>query len=190
MNESGKQQGLKYSPLTLNLGLGLLEQWNEDAIKARADKLAHIAVKVWKSPSLTSEIMAAYKPMKTAIAGYTINDHPRLLGNMRELFEALRKEITALDPRVTEVFLRNYVAYKVETNFVDVTAQANGLRLALNMKFPEINDPRCFCKDVSAVGHWGNGDVEVGLASLNELAYVMGLVRQSFERQMDSDSDA
>ena len=30
----------------------------------------------------------------------------------------------------------------------------------------------------------GNGDVEVGLSSLDELPYIMGLVRQSFERQM------
>ena len=34
------------------------------------------------------------------------------------------------------------------------------------------------------LGHWGNGDVEVGLKSLDELPYVMGLVRQSYERQM------
>ncbi len=32
---------------------------------------------------------------------------------------------------------------------------------------------------------WGNGDVEIGLASFDELPYVMSLVRQSYERQMD-----
>lgn len=50
--------------------------------------------------------------------------------------------------------------------------------------FAEINDPKDFCKDVSSLGRWSNGDVEVGLATLDELPYVMGLVRQSFERQM------
>ena len=39
-------------------------------------------------------------------------------------------------------------------------------------------------------GHWGNGDVEVGLKSLNDLPYVMGLVRQAFEKQMGSGNDA
>ena len=34
------------------------------------------------------------------------------------------------------------------------------------------------------MGRWGNGDVEMGLTSLEELPYVMGLVRQSYERQM------
>ena len=54
------------------------------------------------------------------------------------------------------------------------------------MPFSEINDPRGICKDVSAVGRWGNGDVEIGLADLAELPYVMGLVRQALERQMGS----
>ena len=34
------------------------------------------------------------------------------------------------------------------------------------------------------LGRWGNGDVEVGLNSLAELPYVIGLVRQSYEHQM------
>ena len=103
---------------------------------------------------------------------------------MRELFETLRKQVLALDPCVSEEFLKRYVAYKAETNFVDVVPQAKRLRLSLNVAFHEIDDPRGVCKDVSGVGRWGNGDVEVGLNSMDELAYVMGLVRQSFERQM------
>lgn len=57
------------------------------------------------------------------------------------------------------------------------------------MAFAEINDPKELCKDVTGVGRWGNGDVEVGLASLGELPYVMALVRQSFERQMGNGAE-
>ena len=81
------------------------------------------------------------------------------------------------------------MAYKAETNFVDVVPQAKRLRLSLNLSFHEINDPRGICKDVSGVGRWGNGDIEIGLSSLDELPYVMGLIRQSFERQMGSNGD-
>jgi predicted transport protein len=77
-----------------------------------------------------------------------------------------------------------YVAYKAETNFVDVAAQAKRLRLSLNMAFHEINDPKGLCRDISRIGRWGNGDVEIGLGTIEELPYVMGLVRQSFEKQM------
>ena len=34
------------------------------------------------------------------------------------------------------------------------------------------------------LGRWGNGDAEVKLNAVEELPYVMGLVRQAFERQM------
>jgi len=190
LEENGEPKGFKNSPLKLNSGLGLLEQWTEDAIKDRAKKLSAKAVEVWNAPTLTAEVLARYQPKATSVAGFTIDDHPQLLGSpLRELFQAFRKEVVALDPCVTEEFLKNYVAYKAETNFVDVKPQIKGLRLALNMAFTEINDPRRRCEDKSAVGHWGNGDVEVGLSSLDELPYVMGLVRQSFEEQMGNDTD-
>jgi uncharacterized protein with ParB-like and HNH nuclease domain/predicted transport protein len=182
--------GFKESPLKLNAGLGQLESWNEVAIKARAGKLADLALEVWRGPVLAHAVLKAYKPKAPAPA-YTINDHPHLLVEpLHTLFEAFRREVLALDPAVTEEFLKLYVAYKAETNFVDVVPQARRLRLSLNVAFQEIDDPKGLCKDVSELGRWGNGDVEVGLATLAELPYVMGLVRQSLEKQMGSDNGA
>jgi predicted transport protein len=132
----------------------------------------------------------AYRPRSGSKSCYSIEDHPHLLnGTGRALFESFRKEVLALDPVVTEEFLKLYVAYKAETNFVDVVPQAKRFRLTLNMHFPDIIDPRGLCSDVSNLGRWGNGDVEVRLASLDELPYIMGLVRQAFERQMGNGSD-
>jgi uncharacterized protein with ParB-like and HNH nuclease domain/predicted transport protein len=178
--------GFKESPLKLNAGLGQLDAWNEAAIQERAGRLADQALTVWAAPRLDAATLAAYLPEKPPAAGsYTIEDHPHLLTlGLREVFEAFRKEVLALDPCVTEEFMKLYVAYKAETNFVDVVPQAKRLRLSINMAFAEINDPKGICKDVTNLGRWGNGDVEVGLKSLNELPYVMGLVRQSYERQM------
>lgn len=182
--------GFKASPLKLNQGLGQLDQWNEDTIKTRADWLAGMALDVWMAPKLPADVLAAYKP-EASTSGYTIDDHPYLLtGTLKEVFAAFRKEVLALDPCVTQEFLKLYVAYKAETNFVDVVPQAKRLRLSLNLAFSEINDPKGLCRDVTGLGRWGNGDVEVGLSSLEELPYVMGLVRQSLEKQMGSGSGA
>ena len=178
--------GFKESPLKLNAGLGLLGTWNEPAIQDRANRLADQAITVWESPKLDEAILNAYQPTKGKPAGdYTIEDHPFLLvAGLRDVFEAFRKKVLALDPCVSEDFLKLYVAYKAETNFVDVVPQAKRLRLSLNMPFSDIDDPKGVCKDVTGLGRWGNGDVEVELKSLEELAYVIGLVRQSYERQM------
>ena len=177
--------GFAESPLRMNQGLGDLDHWSEDAIRQRAHRIALQAVKVWTVPKLDPAILDAYKPTSPDHGGYTINDHPHLAsGPLRPLFEAFSRQVLALDPVVTEEFLKLYVAFKAETNFVDVVPQAKRLRLSLNLKFPEISDPRGICKDVTNLGRWGNGDVEVGLESIDELPYVMGLVRQSFEKQM------
>lgn len=176
--------GFAQSPLKLNRGLGALPKWDEDAIKDRAETLAAEAVAVWISPRIDAQVLNAYRP-EAGTSGYTIADHPQLTsGITRDLFEAFRREVLALDSCVSEEFLKLYVAYKAETNFVDVVPQAKRLRLSLNARFHEINDPRKICRDVSGLGRWGNGDVEVVLDSFNDLPYIMRLVRQSFERQM------
>lgn len=182
--------GLKVSPLKLNQGLGQLERWNEESIKARAGSLAAQVVSVWPAPKLDAAVLEAYKP-KATTAGYAIEDHPHLVaGPLRNVFEAFRKEVLALDPCVTEEFLKLYVAYKAETNFVDVVPQAKRLRLSLNLAFHEINDPKGICRDVTGMGRWGNGDVEVALSSIDQLPYVMGLIRQSLEKQMGNGGEA
>ena len=58
------------------------------------------------------------------------------------------------------------------------------------MAFPEISDPKGICRDVTGLGRWGNGNVEVVIASVEELPYVMGLVRQLLEKQLGNGADA
>jgi uncharacterized protein with ParB-like and HNH nuclease domain/predicted transport protein len=177
--------GFRESPLRVNTGLGQLDRWDEDTIKSRAAQMAVKAVEVWNAPTLPMQVLSVYQSPNSGSAIYSIQDHPHLLpSNMGELFEEFRKEVLALDPCVTEEFLKLYVAYKAESNFVDVIPQAKQLRLSLNIDFAEISDPRGICKDVSGLGRWGNGDVEAHLRQLDELPYVIGLVRQSLEKQL------
>lgn len=185
-DKSGNFIGFAHSPLKLNQGLGQVAVWNEAAIGKRANRLAAEALNVWRSPQLASDVLDAYRPAATKTGqAYSIQDHPHLgVGTVCDLFNALRQAILALDPCVNEEFLKLYVAYKAETNFVDVVPQAKRLRLSLNMRFDEIDDPKGICLDVTELGRWGNGDVEVGLSTLNEIPYVMGLIRQSFDHQM------
>jgi len=183
--------GFRESPLHLNKGLGVIDSWNETTIKQRAERLALLACDVWRAPDLSAEVLASYHPIVPTPGVYTIDDHMYLAKSspVRPLFDAFRKEVLALDPCVTEEFLKLYVAYKAETNFVDVVPQAKRLRLSLNLQFHELNDPKGLAKDVTNIGRWGNGDVEVGLAKLEELPYIMGLVRQAFEKQMGNEAE-
>ena len=184
------QGGFKQSPLVLNEGLGFVELWDEEAIKSRATKLANHAVKVWAAPVLSETVLQNYQTSVAKQGGYSLEDHPQLLAGtpMRELFELLSQEVLALDPSVTQDVLKLYIAFKAETNFVDVVPQKNRLRLSLNMPFHDLNDPKDLARDVTNLGRWGNGDVEIGLSNAADLPYVMGLIRQAFERQMGEGS--
>jgi predicted transport protein len=179
--------GFKQSPLRLNQGLGTVERWDEAAIDARASRLAQLAATVWQPPVLEAGVLAAYRPKATvAESKYTLDDHPHLaVGRpMRALFNILRPQLLGLDPNMTEEVLKLYIAYKAETNVVDIVPQASRLRLSLNMPFPELWDPKGMAKDVTNLGRWGNGDVEVGLGREEDIPYVLGLVRQALERQL------
>lgn len=99
------------------------------------------------------------------------------------LFDKLNTRILNLGTYVKREFKKMYIAYKADTNFFDIIIQKERLRLAVNMKFSEVNDPKGICKDVTGVGRWGNGDVEVGMDSLDMLDDVMAIIEQAFRLQ-------
>jgi len=179
--------GFRDSHLRLNNYLATLDHWNEMEIQKRAQELADLAVKVWPYPELQPEILQTYKKIarSTNSTNYTLADHVYLTGKMEELYNPLRQAILNLDPSVYEEIKKLYIAFKTTTNFVDVQIQKSRLRLTLNLKFHQIYDPKGLCRDVTNLGRWGNGDVEIDLSSLDQLDDVMVLIKQSFENHSD-----
>ncbi|SFT96550.1 DUF262 and DUF1524 domain-containing protein [Arthrobacter sp. ov118] len=176
--------GFKDSPLRLNKGLGQLETWNTSEIQKRAARLAEDALKIWSLPELPAETIMEFEGRR-AESDFSIEDHPHLLRQPRRaLFEKFSAEVLALDPGITQQFLKLYVAYKAETNFVDVVPQKARLRLILNIPIEALHDERGLAWDVSSKGHWGNGPTEVSLDEDADLVYIIGLIRQAFEFQM------
>ena len=47
------------------------------------------------------------------------------------------------------------------------------------MKFSDVIDPKNFCRDVSNVGHWGIGDVEVNVNDVSDIDYAMSIITQA-----------
>lgn len=180
--------GFDSSPLFLNESVRAETKWNEEAILRRASKLAERACLVWKGPTLPEEKLNLYREPEEVKedSTYSIDHYDHLQGAMLELYRQLEKRILNLDATVRVEFKKLYIAFKTQTNFVDVVPQKKRLRLSLNTQFDKIKDPKGFCKDVSGIGRWGNGDVEVGLENLSQLDYIMDLVEQAFEEQVES----
>lgn len=105
----------------------------------------------------------------------------------RALFEALDRRILNLSPDVKREFKKLYVAYKLDTNFADIIFMKQRLRISVNMKFAEVIDPKGICRDVTGLGRWGNGDVELSMEHISDTDQVMEIIEQSFKLQADSD---
>ena len=65
------------------------------------------------------------------------------------LFDALDKRIRNLSPSVKREFKKLYIAYKLDTNFVDIVFQEKRLRVSINMKFSDIVDKYGICRDIT-----------------------------------------
>ena len=181
MNMEG---GFKESALRLNKYILGLTEWNESHIQERARLLAEKAEKIWPYPSMNDHELAPYKieekvPQKYSLDTYDTNAFTKIL------FTALDKRIMNLSPAVKREYKKLYVAYKLDTNFVDIVFQKQRLRISINMKFSDIVDPEGICKDVTGLGRWGNGDVELFMEHNDELDTVMEIIEQSYNAQAE-----
>ena len=177
--------GFDDSPIRLNEYMKKVSAWNAEHIQLRAKELSEKAKQIWFAPNLSQEVFFRYKPEEKETSIYTLENFEHLKGEMLELYFAFKKRVLNIDSSVREEYKKLYIAFKSSTNFVDVVPQKARLRLSLNIDFPDIIDPKGICKDVSGLGRWGNGDVEVGLSNLSELDDVMELIQQAFDKQLE-----
>lgn len=178
--------GFKESALRcLNSFVVKQETWNENTIKERANELCELAKKIWEYPIISEENFAVYSLKEKENDEYTTDSYEHLNGEMLELFFAIDKRIQNISSDVKREFKKLYIAYKSETNFVDIVPQKNKLRLSVNMKYLEVIDLKGLCRDVTSKGRWGNGDVEIAFNNVNQLDDVMNIIIQSYKLQSD-----
>lgn len=98
-----------------------------------------------------------------------------------ELYETVKSAI--LDLGEFEIKpKKKYIAFVATKNIVDIHIQKSALKLWVNLSKGELDDPKNISRDVSNVGHWGNGDYEIVLRNDDELEYVMSLIKQALRK--------
>lgn len=179
--------GFNDSPLFLNKSVRIADVWNEQAINNRAIELGQRALKVWPSPYLDDDILDNYKVPDTTrdTIQYSIDQYEHLQNDMLDLYRLFEKRVLNIDAIAKVEFKKLYIAFKAQTNFVDVVPQKSKLRLSLNMDFENIKDPKNLCRDITGLGRWGNGNVEVNLRHASELDDIIELIEQAFEEQLN-----
>lgn len=166
--------------LPINIELYKYKLYEDDLLVL--DKENYQKVKLSDKPKFTNGDSAKQEKLQEV---YTLEDHLALADvDTQELFRALKEAILSIDQNIVEEPKKLYVAYKMTRNFVDVVFKKNKLKLFLNVKSGELDDPQGIARDLEVpahIGHWGNGDYELSLASHEELEYIMSLILQSYE---------
>ena len=145
------------------------------------DTESHQKVKLQDTPKFTADSDKLERLQET----FTLNHHLAMSSEQtKELFEALKERILAIDKDIIEDPKKYYIAYKTTRNFVDIVFKKSKLKLYINMKTGTLDDPRGLARDLETpvhIGHWGNGDYEVEVSEHTDIDYVMDLIQQSYD---------
>ena len=119
------------------------------------------------------------KSVTAEIKVYTEEDHLNGASDeIKELYETYKNAILNLFDEVEIVPKKLYIAFKKDKNISDLVLLKKGLKIFINLKKGQLDDPKGLTKDVSETGHWGNGDYELIVSNTDNLEYVMSLIKQ------------
>ena len=124
----------------------------------------------------------AIEKVTKEIKVYTEDEHTEKgTEETKELYETLKSAILNLDELEVKP-KKKYIAFVSGSNVVDIHIQKNALKMWLNLQQGDLDDPKEIARDVSSVGHWGNGDYEIVMRTDEELEYVLSLIKQSLRK--------
>jgi predicted transport protein len=112
-----------------------------------------------------------------------VYDEDRFLKNKSddiiELYETFRDSISNLSPNIEMQPLKWVVLFKAKRKFTYIEIQKRCLKLWINLKSGQLDDSKGLAKDVSNVGHGGNGDYEISIYNTDNIEYIMSLIKQA-----------
>jgi len=101
---------------------------------------------------------------------------------IQDIYYNLRARILNLGE--IEIIPRSiYIGFKKKSNVVDIAFQKKNLWLWINLPKGRLDDPKGITRDVSNIGHYGNGDYDLKVTPDTDLDYVMFLIKQSYKKQ-------
>ncbi|MGB7539314.1 MAG: DUF5655 domain-containing protein [Anaerolineales bacterium] len=105
-----------------------------------------------------------------AIGNYSFDEH--ISGKsekVRELALAVQEFILGIDPAIEESPKKNYVGYRISQNIVCMEVMKQQVVLYIKLNPKEISDLPKIARDMTDVGHYGTGNLEMTIKDLDDL---------------------
>ena len=166
----------------------------------QATNFKDIAIELWEVKQYENDTIAI-NPIKKSVAAesikpitqqtqslknitaeikvYTEQDHIEKASDLTaELYEKFKAAILNLTDGIEVKPQKFYIAFKKGKNVTDIAILKKSLKLFINVKAGQLDDPKNLAQDVSNIGHWGNGDYQIQVEDDKDLEYIMSLVKQ------------
>lgn len=140
--------------------------------------------KIEKNENLKTEV--AYKNNKIAevmkeIKVYTEDDHLiKAPEKIKELYHQIKEELLSMGDIDIE-YKKLYIAFKSNTNIVDLEIYNSKIIMFINLKKGKLSEETSILKDISNVGHHGNGDYCIDLKSMEDFEKSIPYIKESLK---------
>lgn len=168
-----------------------VRQMNRNVDLIRYKKFGHDLLLLEQLTSTTATPAAAAAPTKPPSGGgqwvkgkyATVSDHmEKAPPELRDLYESLKAYLSAQGDDVVVKITEYYIAFRRLRNFVSVEFRNKGNKLLIYAKV----DPRTvalesgFTRDVTDIGHFGTGNLEIAIASEADLDRAKPLLDRAY----------
>ena len=154
----------------LNIELWEVKRYENDIIVIDGVKKSAASPSIKQTPQKEdSELVEITKQIKS----YT--EEELLEGKsdeVVELYNDFKQAILNLSPEIEIIPQKLYLAFKIGRN-------NKNLKIFINMKRGDLEDPKKMTRDISSIGHWGNGDYQISVSDTKNIEYIMSLIKQA-----------
>lgn len=133
-----------------------------------------------KKPAM---IAAGRKAAETrARGGWTFKQHfDNKPPAIQAIMLAVQEFMSGLDESIEESPKKLYIAYRTTQNIVCMEPQRKKVTLFVKLDPKNTPGPKGLSRDVTNIGHFGTGDLEVTVTSLSELELAKPFLKQAYE---------
>jgi len=100
------------------------------------------------------------------------------------IYRALDHFCLALDPgNIVRRFRKLYISYgSGKKVFCSICLYRISVKVGLKLSYHDLQEPPVFARDVTSIGHWGIGHLELNIDTREKLQEAQAMIRESYER--------
>lgn len=100
---------------------------------------------------------------------------------LRELYNSIKDYIMSLGDDIVENQLKLYVAFKKIKNIVCAEVYQKQILLHLRLNPDNVELEEGFTRDMRGVGHFGTGDLQISIKSIDDFEKAKALIDKAYE---------